>query len=110
MLSCYTLGYRLGEGVYSEVFAGRRNSDGRRCAVKILKSCHNRDAWAVQCFRREAAAGRAARHPALLPIVDSRLTAPPFYHVSPLIDGCTLRNAGAGPWREVVALLRQVGG
>lgn len=55
--------------------------------VKVLRKEWWRDAHAIEMQRRAAWVGRKASHPHLLPVLSAGVEQPPFYTVSPRIDG-----------------------
>ncbi|HYO25669.1 MAG TPA: serine/threonine-protein kinase [Lacipirellulaceae bacterium] len=58
--------------------------------VKVLRKEWWRDAHAIEMQRRAAWVGRKASHPNLLPILAAGVEQPPFYLVSPKIEGRSL--------------------
>lgn len=68
-LGGYRLGKVVGRGAMGEVYAARRESDGRRAAVKVLHSVH--DDSIVQRFLREADIARRAVGPNLVEVYGS---------------------------------------
>jgi serine/threonine protein kinase len=84
----------LGEGNFTRVYAARP-ADGPQhqppaYAVKVLRKEWWRDAQAIGMQRREAWVGNKVSHPNLLPVLSASVQEPPFYIVSPKLEGATL--------------------
>ncbi|MEQ8210305.1 MAG: serine/threonine-protein kinase [Lacipirellulaceae bacterium] len=60
--------------------------------IKVLRKEWWRDAGAIEMQRRAAWVGRRATHPNLLPILSAGVQQPPFYIVSPRLEGESLAN------------------
>ncbi len=60
--------------------------------VKMLRKEWWRDPQAIDMQRREAWVGSKVSHPNLLPVLSARVQEPPFYVVTPKIDGTTLAH------------------
>jgi serine/threonine-protein kinase len=58
--------------------------------VKVLRKEWWRDAHAIEMQRRAAWVGRKVSHPNLLPVLSAGVEQPPFYLVSPRIEGRSL--------------------
>ncbi len=58
--------------------------------VKVLRKEWWRDRQAIEMQRREAWVGSKVSHPNLLPVLSASVEEPPFYVVSPKLDGVTL--------------------
>jgi serine/threonine protein kinase len=56
-------------------------------AVKVLRNEWWRDAQAIEMQRREAWVGSRVSHPNLLPVLSAGVAQPPFYVVTPKLDG-----------------------
>jgi serine/threonine protein kinase len=100
----------LGEGSFTRVYQARP-ADGpaqqpAAYAVKVLRKEWWRDPLAIDMQRREAWVGSKASHPNLLPVLSASVKEPPFYLVSPRLDGATLEQilAEQGPLDVPLAL------
>jgi eukaryotic-like serine/threonine-protein kinase len=100
----------LGEGSFTRVYQARP-ADGpaqqsAAYAVKVLRKEWWRDPVAIDMQRREAWVGSKASHPNLLPVLSASVKEPPFYLVSPKLDGATLEQilAEQGPLDVPLAL------
>jgi len=83
---------RLGGGLTSEVFDAT-DSQGRRCAVKVLRAAHIDTPEAVLRLQREARALSALDHPSLVRVIDTGLTPDGRpYFVMPRLVGETVRQ------------------
>jgi serine/threonine-protein kinase len=58
--------------------------------MKVLRKEWWRDSRAIEMQRREAWVGSKVSHPNLLPVLSASVQEPPFYIVSPKLDGVTL--------------------
>jgi len=86
----------LGEGSFTRVYQARP-ADGAAhqpaaYAVKVLRKEWWRDPLAIDMQRREAWVGAKASHPNLLPVLSASVKEPPFYLVTPKLDGATLEQ------------------
>jgi len=74
--------------------------------VKVLRKEWWRDVQAIEMQRREAWIGSQVSHPNLLPVLSASVQEPPFYVVSPKLDGTTLAHllADRGPLAVPLAL------
>lgn len=86
----------LGEGSFTRVYQARP-TDGSphqpaAYAVKVLRKEWWRDPQAIDMQRREAWVGAKASHPNLLPVLSASIKEPPFYLVTPKLDGTTLEQ------------------
>ncbi len=84
----------LGEGNFTRVYLARP-ADGPQSqpaayVVKVLRKEWWRDPQAIEMQRREAWVGSKASHPNLLPVLSASVEDPPFYLVTPKLDGATL--------------------
>ncbi|MFO0790753.1 MAG: serine/threonine-protein kinase [Pirellulales bacterium] len=84
----------LGEGNYTRVYAARP-ADGppnqpASYVVKVLRKDWWRDAQAIEMQRREAWVGSKVTHPNLLPVLSASVQEPPFYLVTPKLEGASL--------------------
>jgi serine/threonine-protein kinase len=75
-------------------------------ALKVLRKEWWRDPAAIEMQRREAWVGGRVSHPNLLPVLSASVQEPPFYVVSPLVDGVALAQilAEQGPLVVPLAL------
>ena len=58
--------------------------------VKLLRKEWWREPAAIDAQRREAWVGRQVSHPNLLPVLSASVKEPPFYVVTPLVEGASL--------------------
>lgn len=84
----------LGEGNLTRVYLARP-ADGTQhqpaaYVVKVLRKEWWRDSQAIEMQRREAWVGSRASHPNLLPVLSASVEEPPFYIVTPKLDGASL--------------------
>ena len=84
----------LSEGNLTRVYLARP-ADGPQnqaaaYAVKVLRNEWWRDPQAIEMQRREAWVGQKLSHPNLLPVLSASVQEPPFYLVTPKLDGVTL--------------------
>ena len=84
----------LGEGNFTRVYLARP-ADGPQnqpaaYVVKVLRKEWWRDPQAIEMQRREAWVGSKVSHPNLLPVLSASVQEPPFYVVTPKLDGATL--------------------
>jgi serine/threonine-protein kinase len=90
----------LAEGNFTRVYQARPAApDGPECessrrsaayVLKMLRKEFWRDPAAIEMQRREAWVGTKVSHPNLLPVLSASVQEPPFYVVSPLVDGAPL--------------------
>ncbi|MFI7110056.1 serine/threonine-protein kinase [Nonomuraea sp. NPDC050227] len=84
---------RLGAGGMGVVYLARSRRLGL-VAIKVIK--HDpADPEAMERFRREAATLRGLRTPYVAPLVDARVTAPPYWLATAYVRGPTLLRAVA---------------
>ncbi len=80
--------------------------------VKVLRNPWWRDPQAIEMQRRAAWLGRKVSHPHLLPVLSANVRQPPFYLVSPLIEGhslaAILKQAAPLPLSLTLWIARQV--
>lgn len=85
---------QLGEGAFTRVYQARPAeapaSQAASYAVKVLRKQWWRDVQVVEMQRREAWVGNSVSHPNLLPVLAASVDEPPFYIVSPRLEGVTL--------------------
>lgn len=84
----------LGEGNLTRVYLARP-ADGPQnqpaaYVVKVLRKEWWRDPLAIEMQRREAWVGSKVSHPNILPVLSVSVEDPPFYVVTPKLDGATL--------------------
>jgi len=84
----------LGEGSFTRVYQARpaesSPNQAAAYAVKVLRKEWWRDVQAIEMQRREAWVGSQVSHPNLLPILAASVEEPPFYVVSPRLEGVSL--------------------
>jgi len=84
----------LGEGNFTRVYLARP-ADGSQnmpagYVVKVLRKEWWRDPPAIEMQRREAWVGTKVSHPNLLPTLSASVQEPPFYIVTPKVEGASL--------------------
>ncbi len=84
----------LGEGNFTRVYSAR-SADGPQnqpaaYVVKVLRKEWWRDTQAIEMQRREAWVGSKVSHPHLLPVLSASVQEPPFYLVTPKVEGAPL--------------------
>jgi serine/threonine-protein kinase len=84
----------LGEGNLTRVYLARPADPplGQRTAyaIKVLRKEWWREPAAIEVQRREAWVGSQVSHPNLLPVLSASVRQPPFYVVTPKLDGMSL--------------------
>jgi serine/threonine-protein kinase len=84
----------LGEGNLTRVYLARPADGPQHQAaayvVKVLRKEWWRDPLAIEMQRREAWVGSKVSHPNILPVLSVSVEDPPFYIVTPKLDGATL--------------------
>jgi serine/threonine-protein kinase len=84
----------LAEGNYTRVYQARpadgEPSQSAAYVVKLLRNPWWRDPQAIEMQRREAWVGAKVSHPNLLPVLSASVQEPPFYIVTPKLEGKTL--------------------
>jgi serine/threonine protein kinase len=84
----------LGEGNFTRVYSARPAegppNQPAAYVMKVLRKEWWRDSRAIEMQRREAWVGSKVSHPNLLPVLSASVQEPPFYIVSPRLDGVTL--------------------
>jgi serine/threonine protein kinase len=88
----YELIRSLGGGPMTEVFAARDQQSQGACAVKLLRQSLEDPDVGLLLLRREARAGLAIRHPNLLRYVDAHVLLEPYFLVTELLVGESLRE------------------
>ncbi|HEY4232912.1 MAG TPA: serine/threonine-protein kinase [Lacipirellulaceae bacterium] len=73
-------------------------------AVKLLRNEWWRDSAAIEMQRREAWVGARVSHPNLLPVLSASVQQPPFYLVTPKLDGTDLAQIVIGQGRLGIPL------
>jgi serine/threonine-protein kinase len=80
--------------------------------LKVLRKEWWRDPEAIEMQRRAAWVGRKVSHPRLLPVLSANVQQPPFYTVSPKLEGQTLdtwlAQQGRLPTAHALWIARQV--
>ncbi len=84
----------LVEGSFTRVYLARPADGPENQAagyvVKVLRNQWWRDPQAIEMQRREAWVGTKVSHPSLLPVLSASVQEPPFYVVTPKVDGMPL--------------------
>jgi len=92
-LGPYSIVTCIGSGGMGDVYRAWDSRLERHIAIKLLTQELASDERARSRFRREARAIAALAHPNILSIYDAELEYPPFYLVTELLEGETLRSA-----------------
>lgn len=84
----------LGEGSFTRVYIARP-ADGppnqpASYVVKVLRKEWWRDSQAIEMQRREAWVGSKVTHPNVIPVLSASVQEPPFYLVTPKLEGTSL--------------------
>ena len=115
VLGGWELVERIAEGATAEVFAARPVANANASidyAVKRLRDCRIDDSSWRRRFANEVACGQVADQENLLPILGAELKTSPMYHVSPLIDGPSVRdvlsNFGRFALPNALWIIRQI--
>jgi serine/threonine-protein kinase len=84
----------LGEGNFTRVYSARpadaTPNQPAAYVVKVLRKEWWRDPQAIEMQRREAWVGSKVTHPNLLAVLSASVQEPPFYLVTPKVEGATL--------------------
>ena len=84
----------LGEGNLTRVYLSRpadaASSQPAAYVVKLLRKEWWRDPQAIEVQRREAWVGSQMSHPNLVPVLSASVKEPPFYVVTPKLEGASL--------------------
>lgn len=98
----------LSEGNLTRVYQARpaESPSGQPAAyvVKLLRNEWWRDPAAIEMQRREAWVGARVSHPNLLPVLSASIQQPPFYLVTPKLDGTDLAQIIANQGRLEIPL------
>jgi serine/threonine protein kinase len=91
----------LGEGRWTRVYRARAHDECGNAdyAVKLLKPEFARDPLAIGLLQREARAAGELAHPNLVSILAAHIDGPPFFLVSPYLEGATLHQTIRGQGR-----------
>jgi len=98
------------EGSLARVYRGRPAGSSSphppSYAIKILRARWHHQPQVIDLLRRETLLGRQLKHPHVLPVLASNLSRPPYYLVTPWLEGQTLRRRlHDGPPMELPAAL-----
>ncbi len=91
-LGPYEIVALIGAGGMGEVYRGRDTRLDRDVAVKVLNERLALDGRLLARFRTEAKAIAALSHPNIVSIYDAELQLPPFFLVTELLEGQTIRK------------------
>jgi serine/threonine-protein kinase len=98
----------LGEGNLTRVYLARpadaQPNSSAAYVVKVLRKEWWRDPQAIDMQRREAWVGSKVSHPNLIPVLAASVEEPPFYVVTPKLDGGTLADVISEHQRLAVPL------
>ncbi|MBX3432722.1 MAG: serine/threonine protein kinase [Pirellulales bacterium] len=93
-LGAWQLVKLINESELARVYLARPAEAGESVApdyvVKVLRNQWWRDSLAIEMQRRAAWVGRKVSHPHLLPVLSANVKQPPFYIVSPRLEGHSL--------------------
>jgi serine/threonine protein kinase len=109
--AAYSLDRELGGGGMSRIFAATETTDGRSVVVKVLPP-DVVDVVNMERFRREIRLASSLQHPNIVPLLTTGESAGVPYYTMPFVAGSSLRtrlrDAGALPMREAVAIMLDV--
>jgi eukaryotic-like serine/threonine-protein kinase len=98
----------LGEGNFTRVYLARPEDTSQNLpatyVVKVLRKEWWRDSQAIEMQRREAWVGGKVSHPNLLPTLSASVQEPPFYVVTPKVEGAPLSQLIANQEQLAVPL------
>jgi serine/threonine-protein kinase len=106
-LGPYRIEAPLGAGGMGEVYRAKDTRLGREVAIKVLAERLVFDSTALTRFRMEAKSIAALSHPNVLSIYDVELEHAPFFLVTELLEGETIRQRierSRIPWRLAVEI------
>jgi serine/threonine-protein kinase len=100
------LGSESGEEAATPSYESDADSQGTPYVIKLLRKEWWRDSQAIEMQRRDAWVGMRVSHPNLLPVLSASVKEPPFFVVSPRLEGLSLANllAERGPLAVPLAL------
>ncbi|MFI9587674.1 serine/threonine protein kinase [Streptomyces sp. NPDC052236] len=90
----YRLAGRLGSGGMGSVYLGR-SPGGRPAAVKVISDQFRNNPQALERFRREVETLRTLRSAYTAALIDSEISAPPYWLATEYVPGPTLDTAVA---------------
>lgn len=106
----YEVEATLGQGGMGTVYRVRDHKSGAILALKKLTCPEDmsKASFLVSQFEREFHTLRQLAHPCVVEAYDYGVEGDDFFYTMELLDGADLRDAGALPWRQACALLRDV--
>jgi predicted Zn finger-like uncharacterized protein len=97
-------------GDFGNVYAARRRRDGRKVALKVMRSQGSVAAPALARFRREILLLRQLRHSQIVPLLEDGIAGDLVYFTMDYFEEGSLadlleREFGRIPWREAVSMV-----
>jgi serine/threonine protein kinase len=109
--AAYSLDHELGGGGMSRIFVATETAVGRSVVVKVLPP-DLVDSVNMERFRREIRLAASLKHPNIVPVLTTGESAGVPFYTMPFVEGSSLRarlrDAGALPMREAVAIMLDV--
>lgn len=101
----------LGSGGMADVFEAVDQTQGRRVALKLLRSKASdgtSDALLTGLFEREFHLLAQLQHPSVVSVLDYGVAAEGRFYTMELLEGSDLASVAPLPWRRACALLRDI--
>ncbi|MGL4424458.1 MAG: protein kinase domain-containing protein, partial [Gemmataceae bacterium] len=102
----YRIRRRLGGGPFSDVYSATPNDSKKTVVIKTIRRNTPRPRAALRALEREAATLQAVRHPSIVELLETRLSAPEPFLVMKHDVGQTLRDQlrASGPTDATTAV------